>query len=55
MRAGKAAGMTVIGIEDSHSTKYAEEIMSICDYYIKDYYEMLEGKVEVAYELSSGK
>ena len=29
--------------------------MSICDYYIKDYYEMLEGKVEVAYELSSGK
>lgn len=55
MRAGKAAGMTVIGVEDSHSTKYAEEIHSICDYYIKDYYEMLEGKVEVAYELSSGK
>ena len=55
MRAGKAAGMTVIGVEDSHSTKYAEEIKSICDYYIKDYYEMLEGKVEVAYELSSGK
>lgn len=53
MRAGKAAGMTVIGVEDERSKKDHEEIMGICDYFIKDYYEMLEGKVEVAYELSS--
>lgn len=55
MRAGKAAGMTVIGVEDAHALKYKEEIMGICDAYIRDYYEMLEGKIEVAYELSSGK
>ena len=55
MRAGKAAGMTVIGIEDEYAKKYREEIDTICDYYIKDYYEMLEGKIEVEYELSSGK
>lgn len=53
MRAGKAAGMIVIGVEDERSKKDHEEIMEICDYFIKDYYEMLEGKVEVAYELSS--
>lgn len=55
MRAGKAAGMTVIGVEDAYALKYKEEIMEICDYYIKDYHEMLEGKIEVEYELSSGK
>lgn len=55
MRAGKAAGMTVIGVEDEHSKDYKEEIDTICDYYIKDFYEMLEGKIEVEYELSSGK
>ena len=55
MRAGKAAGMTVIGIEDAHSKNYREEIDTICDYFIKDYYDMLEGKIEVEYEISSGK
>lgn len=55
MRAGKAAGMTVIGVEDEHSKQYREEIDEICDYFIKDYYDMLEGKIEVEYELSSGK
>lgn len=55
MRAGKAAGMTVIGIEDEHAEKYKDEIMKICDYFIKDYYDMLDGKIEVTYELSSGK
>lgn len=54
MRAGKAAGMTVIGVEDERALKYREEILGICDEYIKDYYDMLEGKIEVAYELSSG-
>ncbi len=55
MRAGKAAGMTVIGVEDEHSKPYKKEIDEICDAYIKDYYELLDGKLEVAYELSSGK
>ena len=55
MRAGKAAGMTVIGVEDESAKKYQAEINEICDYYIKDYYDMLEGKIEVEYELSSGK
>ena len=55
MRAGKAAGMTVIGVEDERAKKYKEEIDRICDYFIKDYYELLEGKLEVEYELSSGQ
>lgn len=55
MRAGKAAGMTVIGVEDERAKKYKEEIDMICDYFIKDYYELLEGKLEVEYELSSGQ
>ena len=55
MRAGKAAGMTVIGVKDVHSEKYKEEIHGICDYFIKDYYDMLNNVIEVEYELSSGK
>lgn len=55
MRAGKAAGMTVIGVEDERAKEYKEEIDTICDYFIKDYYELLEGKLEVEYELSSGQ
>lgn len=55
MRAGKAAGMTVIGVKDDISGKHIDEIMSICDEYIHDFHEMLEGRVEVEYELSSGK
>ena len=55
MRAGKAAGMTVIGVEDEGAKKYRSEIDEICDYFITDYYDMLEGKIEGEYELSSGK
>ena len=55
MRAGKAAGMTVVGVEDESAKKHRAEIDEICDYFIKDYYEVLEGKLEVEYELSSGK
>lgn len=55
MRAGKAAGMTVIAVKDDASLKYMDEIKEITEYYINDYYEMLEGKIEVTYELSSGK
>ena len=47
--------MTVIGVEDENAKKYKEEIDEICDYFIMDYYDMLEGKIEVEYELSSGK
>ena len=55
MRAGKAAGMTVIGVEDESAKQYRAEIDELCDYYIKDYFDMLEGKIEVEYELSSSK
>lgn len=55
MKAGKAAGMTVIAVKDNGSLKDLDEIMQICDYYIEDYYDVLEGRVEVQYELSSGK
>ena len=55
MRAGKAAGMTVIAIEDEGVKNHRAEIDEICDYYIQDYYDMLEGKVEVEYELSSNQ
>ena len=55
MRAGKAAGMTVVGVEDESAKKHKEEIDTICDYFIKDYFELIEGKLEVNYELSSGK
>lgn len=55
VRAGLSAGMTVVGIEDSYGLMYKDEILELCNYYIKDYYEVLEGKLEVVYELSSGK
>ena len=55
VRAGLSAGMTVVGIEDSYGLMYKDEILELCNYYIKDYSEVLEGKLEVVYELSSGK
>lgn len=55
MRAGKAAGMTVIGVKDELSGRHIDEIMSVCDEYIDNFYEMLEGRVEVEYGLSSGQ
>lgn len=55
MRAGKAAGMTVIGVRDDVSGRHIDEIMCVCDEYINDFYEMLDGRIEVEYELSSGK
>ena len=55
MKAGKSAGMTVIGIKDEASAKDLDEILSICDAYADDFYDLLEGRIEVKYELSSGK
>ena len=55
MRAGKAAGMTVVAVEDESAKQHRSEIDEICDYYIEDYFDLLEGKLEVTYELSSGK
>ena len=55
MRAGKAAGMTVVAVEDESAKQHRSEIDKICDYYIEDYFDLLEGKLEVTYELSSGK
>ena len=55
IRAGKAAGMTVVAVKDEASKKDFDEIMALCDYYIEDFYDVLEGRIEVEYELSSGK
>ena len=40
--AGKNAGMTVCAVEDPFSAKQREEKKTLADYYIEDYYEMLE-------------
>ena len=55
IKAGKAAGMTVIAVKDENTMNDLDEIKELCDYYIDDFYEMLEGKIEVEYELFSGK
>ena len=55
IKAGKAAEMTVIAVKDKNALKDFDEIKAFCDDYIEDFYEMIEGRVEVEYELSSGK
>ena len=40
--AGKAAGMKVCAIEDEYSNHQAEEKHNLSDFYIKDYYQLLE-------------
>ncbi|MBS6646641.1 MAG: HAD family phosphatase [Clostridiaceae bacterium] len=41
--AGKRAGMTVCAIEDEFSKDLKEEKCSLADYFINDYYEILNG------------
>lgn len=55
IKAGKAAGMTVIAVKDKASMNEIEEIKELSDAYIEDFYDVLEGRVEVKYELSSDK
>ena len=55
IKAGKAAGMIVIAVKDEASSKEVDEIKALADYFIEDFYDVLEGRVEVEYELSSGK
>ena len=43
IQAGKNAGMTVFAVEDAFSLDMREEKMQLADYYIKDYYELLDG------------
>lgn len=43
IRAGKRAGMTVFAVEDAYSLDMREEKRKLADYYIKDYYELLDG------------
>lgn len=42
IRAGKRAGMTVFAVEDEFSRHMREEKAALADYYINDYYEMLD-------------
>lgn len=35
--------MTVFAVEDAFSLDMREEKMQLADYYIKDYYELLDG------------
>ena len=43
--AGKRAGMTVCAIEDPFSAPMREEKRKLADYYINDYFELLNGTV----------
>ena len=47
IQAGKNAGMTVFAVEDAFSLDMREEKMQLADYYIKDYYELLDGAADV--------
>ena len=42
MKGAKAAGCTVFGIEDATAFRDKEEIMQICDKYVKSFDEMIE-------------
>lgn len=44
--AGKRAGMTVCAVEDDFSTGMREEKRSLADYFINDYFDILNGVVE---------
>lgn len=44
--AGKSAGMRVCAIEDAYSMEQTEEKQEMADYYIRNYYELLEGLTE---------
>lgn len=44
--AGKRAGMTVCAVEDDFSVNMREEKRSLADYYIQDYFDILNGAVE---------
>lgn len=43
IQAGRSAGMTVIAVEDLFSLDMSGEKRKLADYYIKDYYELLDG------------
>ena len=55
VKAGKAAGMTVIAVKDKASLNETDEIKELADEYIENFYDVLEGRVEIKYEFSSGK
>ena len=40
--AGKNAGMTVCAVEDAYSIHMTEEKKKLADYYIRDYFEVLQ-------------
>ena len=44
----KAAGKNVCGVYDDSSEEYTEEIKSIADYYIFNFSELLDLKVDKA-------
>lgn len=44
--AGKRAGMTVCAVEDEFSRMLKEEKLELADYFVKDYFEILEGGLE---------
>lgn len=43
IRAGKAAGMTVVAVDDEFSKEMRIEKENLADYFIKDYQELLKG------------
>lgn len=43
IQAGKNAGMTVFAVEDEFSLDMKDEKIQLADYYIRDYFELLDG------------
>lgn len=46
IQAGKSAGMTVFAVEDAFSLEMKAEKEHLADYYIRDYFELLNGAAE---------
>lgn len=45
IQAGKSAGMTVCAVEDAYSADQAQEKKELADYYIRDFYDVLNEEI----------
>lgn len=54
IQAGKRAGMKVCAVEDEFSRMMKEEKLALADYFIDDYFEILEGKITKDFQEEKG-
>ena len=47
LRCGAAIGMYTAAVEDSYAAADREQLMAEADWYIRDYRELLEGKLHI--------